>query len=37
MPCSWLLMLLCSIEKDRVVRWWNTRRQRAYFIESKTF
>ena len=43
-PQAWLayavfvaLMLLCSIEKDRVVRWWNTRRQRAYFIESKTF
>jgi uncharacterized membrane protein len=44
-PQAWLayvvfvaLMVLCSIEKDRIVRWWNTRRrQRAYFIESKTF
>jgi uncharacterized membrane protein len=33
-----ILMLLCSIEKDRVVRWWNTRRrQNAYFMVSKTF
>jgi uncharacterized membrane protein len=33
-----LLMLLCSIEKDRIIRWWNTRRkQNAYFIESRTF
>jgi uncharacterized membrane protein len=33
-----ILMLLCSIEKDRIVRWWNARRkQNAYFIESSTF
>jgi len=33
-----LLMLLCSIEKDRIMRWWNTRRKpNAYFIESRTF
>ena len=33
-----ILMLLCSIGKDRIVRWWNARRkQNAYFIESRTF
>jgi len=33
-----ILMLLCSIEKDRIVRWWSARRkQNAYFIESRTF
>jgi len=34
-----LLMLLLSIEKDRIVRWWRTRgdRQNAYLIESSTF
>ena len=34
-----LLMLLLSIEKDRIVRWWRTRgdRQNAYLMESSTF
>jgi uncharacterized membrane protein len=33
-----ILMLLCSIGKDQVVRWWNGRRnQNAYLIESRTF
>jgi uncharacterized membrane protein len=33
-----MLMLLCSIGKDRVVGWWNTRRRpSAYLIESSTF
>lgn len=32
-----ILMLLCSIEKDRIVRWWNTRKQNPYFMESRTF
>ena len=34
-----LLMLLCSIEKDRIVRWWRAKRGRrnAYLIESRTF
>ncbi len=34
-----LLMLLVSIEKDRIVRWWTTRGKggRAYLIESSTF
>lgn len=33
-----LLMLLLSIEKDRIVRWWKARgdRQKAYLIESST-
>ena len=34
-----LLMLLCSIEKDRIVRRWRAKRGRrnAYLIESRTF
>jgi uncharacterized membrane protein len=33
-----LLMLLLSIEKDRVAKWWKTRRgPNPYLIESKTF
>ena len=33
-----ILMLLCSIGKDRVAGWWNTRRRpSAYLIESRTF
>jgi len=33
-----VLMLLCSIGKDRVVRWWNNRRRPTpYLIESRTF
>jgi uncharacterized membrane protein len=33
-----LLMLLVSIEKDRVMKWWKTRGgPRPYLIESKTF
>jgi uncharacterized membrane protein len=33
-----IVMLFCSMEKDRIVRWWNARRkQNAYFIESRTF
>ena len=32
-----LLMLLCSMGKDRVVGWWNTRRRPSgYLIESST-
>jgi uncharacterized membrane protein len=33
-----MLMLLCSMGRDRVVGWWNTRRRpSAYLIESSTF
>jgi uncharacterized membrane protein len=33
-----ILMVLCSIGRDRVVGWWNTRqRPSAYLIESSTF
>jgi len=34
-----LLMLVLSIQKDRFVTWWSSRRKRqsAYLIESKTF
>lgn len=34
-----LLMLLLSIEKDRIVRWWKTRTdaRNTYLIESSTF